>query len=80
MDLLLQAINELLCGEVLHTDIVLNSRLGRLRARFYEADAVIAEAHRDDGCVVLSIRMPASDFQRLVISERLDPQTLLAQR
>jgi GTPase len=80
MDLLLQAINELLCGEVVHADVVLNNRLGRLRARFYEADAVVAEAHREDGCVVLSIRMPASDFQRLVSGERLDPQELLAQR
>ncbi len=80
LDLLLQAINELLRGDVVHADIVLSNSLGRLRARFYEADAVVAETHREDGSVVLSIRMPASDFQRLVISERLDPQALLSQR
>lgn len=80
LDLLLQAINELLCGEVVRADIVLDSRLGRLRARLYEAAAVVAESHREDGSAVLSIRMPASDFQRLVIGEKLDPQALLAQR
>lgn len=80
LDLLLQAIGELLCGEVVRADVVLSNRLGRLRAKLYEADAVIAESHRDDGSAVLSIRMPASDFQRLVIGERLDPQELLARR
>jgi GTP-binding protein HflX len=61
-------------------DVVLGNQLGRLRARLYAAEAVVAESHREDGSAVLSIRMPASDFQRLVSSEQIDPQELLAQR
>jgi GTPase len=80
LDLLLQAIGELLCGDVVRADVVLGNQFGRLRARLYEAEAVVAESHREDGSAVLSIRMPASDFQRLVSSEQLDPQELLAQR
>jgi GTPase len=80
LDLLLQAIGELLCGDVVHADVVLGNQFGRLRARLYAAEAVVAESHREDGSAVLSIRMPASDFQRLVSSEQLDPQELLAHR
>jgi GTPase len=78
-DLLLQAIGELLSGDLVRGDVVLGNGMGRLRARLYEAGAVVAESHLEDGRAVLSIKMPASDFNRLASNENLDPQVLLAQ-
>lgn len=77
MELIAVAIAELLGRDVVAGEIVLDSGMGRLRARLYAAGAVLAEAHRDDGGIQLSIKMPAQDFQRLANSENLDAQTLL---
>jgi GTP-binding protein HflX len=77
-ELLLQALGELLGGEQVAADVVLSNSMGRLRARLYEAGAVLAENHLDDGRSVLSIKMPAGDFNRLASGEKLDPQALLA--
>jgi GTP-binding protein HflX len=77
MELIGAAIAELLGRDIVAGDIVLDGGMGRLRARLYAAGAVVAEAHRDDGGIQLSIKMPALDFQRLASSENLDAHTLL---
>ena len=77
-DLLVQAIGETLGGNMVAGDVVLNGAMGRLRSRLYEAGAVLAESYLEDGRSVLSIKMPAGDFNRLASGEKLDPQGLLA--
>ena len=79
-DLLAQAIGERLGTSMVAGDVVLSGAMGRLRARLYDAGAVLAESYLEDGRSVLSIKMPAGDFNRLASGEKLDPQRLLAAR
>ena len=80
LELIPQAIAELLGRDVVAGDIVLDPGKGRLRARLYAAGAVVSEAQREDGSALISIKMPALDFQRLALSEQLDANALLQQR
>ena len=80
LELIPQAIAELLGRDVIAGDLVLDPAKGRLRARLYAAGAVISEAQREDGSALLSIKMPALDFQRLALSEQLDAGALLQPR
>lgn len=77
LELISQAIAELLGRDIVAGDILLDPARGRLRARLYAAGAVIAEAQQEDGSALLSIKMPALDFQRLANSEQLTAETLL---
>ena len=77
LELIPQAIAELLGRDVVVGDVVIGAQMGRLRARLYAAGAVQGEAQRDDGSTLLTIRMPALDFQRLAAHEQLDPGQLL---
>ena len=45
---------------------------GRLRARLYARGAVTTETTGEDGKVVLQIKLPRLDFERLLQEERLD--------
>lgn len=76
LDLLSQALSEVLGDDVVHGDIVLGSESGRLRARLYAAGAVVDETQLDDGASRLSIRMPRQEFARLAAHEHFDPQRL----
>jgi GTPase len=80
LELIPQAIAELLGRDVIAGDLVLDPAKGRLRARLYAAGAVISEAQREDGSALLSIKMSALDFQRLALSEQLDAGALLQPR
>ncbi|MDB6063705.1 MAG: GTPase HflX [Verrucomicrobiaceae bacterium] len=77
LELIPQAIAELLGRDVVVGDVVIAAHMGRLRARLYEAGAVQSESQREDGSTLLTIKMPALDFQRLADHEKLDPQQLL---
>ena len=77
LELLNQALGELLGGDLVRGDLVLDSNCGRLRARLYAAGAVLAETRLDDGSSRLSIRMPAHEFQRLTSPETVRPALLL---
>ncbi len=77
LELIPQAIAELLGRDIVAGSIVLDPAWGRLRARLYAAGAVVAETQREDGSALLSIKMPALDFQRLAHSEHLDAGALL---
>jgi GTP-binding protein HflX len=75
-ELLLQALSELLSGDIAYGDLLIGADAGRLRARLYEAGAVLTETQLDDGRSRLSIRMPEGDFQRIASHERLNPDML----
>jgi GTP-binding protein HflX len=77
LDLLVQALGELLGGDMVRGDVMLDAGSGRLRARLYEAGAVVDETALDDGGSRLSIRMPRQEFLRIAAHEQLDPQALL---
>ncbi len=75
-DLLLQAIAELLGEEMVVARLLLSPAQGRLRAAFYQQQAVAAEHYREDGSSELSLRIPKGDLLRLVSAEGLSPGSL----
>lgn len=77
IELLHTALEENLAGSIAEIRCCLPSRLGRLRASLHQAGAVIAEHHREDGATIVDIRMPRSNWQRLLKAEGLTEQELL---
>lgn len=81
LELLQQAIAELLGGEMaqLHIELAagLAEGLGRLRAALYKQGAVLSEEHADDGASLLHIRLPRSDWRRLLSAEDFAEEALL---
>lgn len=78
LELLREALAQSLGGDMLRAELLLAPRLGRLRARLFDAGAVLDEHTAADGSSQLSIHMPAADYRRLVRAEQLDPDALLA--
>jgi GTP-binding protein HflX len=79
LELLRQAIAELLGEDLFVGTLRLPQRLGRLRAQFFELNAVQSEAHDEAGDILLAIRLPRAELNRLVSREGLTPQDFLAQ-
>ena len=69
LELLLEAIVELLGQDMVSQELHLAPAQGRLRAALYQLGAVEAEQHGDDGIAHLRVRMPRSDWNRFVASE-----------
>lgn len=63
---LLDAISELLVEDVIHERLRLPPSLGKLRALFYKAGAVIDEQQLDNGDAALEIRMQMRDWKQLL--------------
>ncbi|MFL0810397.1 MAG: GTPase HflX [Agarilytica sp.] len=76
LDLLLQAISELLHEEVLQAEIVLSAEQGSLRARLFRQNAVLEESYNDDGSSVLSVKLPFTDFKRALAAENISIDSL----
>lgn len=76
MDLLVQAVGELLSRDMVNETIHLPSSLGRLRSRFYSLNAVQEEHISPDGSMELQIRMPLADFNRILKAENISPHVL----
>lgn len=66
VELLFEAVTELLGEAMIEGDLILAPTDGRLRARLFEQHAVSAESYRDDGCSTLSVRIPQSDLMRIL--------------
>lgn len=79
LELLRQAIAELLGEDMFVGTLRLPQRLGRLRAQFFALNAVQGEAHDEAGDILLSIRLPRAELNRLVSREGMKPQDFLAQ-
>jgi GTP-binding protein HflX len=79
LELLRQAVAELLGEDLFIGTLRLPQRLGRLRAQFFELNAVQSEAHDEAGDTLLAIRLPRAELNRLVSREGLTPQDFLAQ-
>jgi GTP-binding protein HflX len=66
IDLLLQAIGELVAEDMVTVELDLLPSHGRLRAALYNMGAVTGEEHGDDGVARVSVRLPRADWNRLV--------------
>ncbi|WP_373185734.1 ribosome rescue GTPase HflX [Halopseudomonas sp.] len=69
LDLLAQAMSELLSVDVIQESVVLDPAEARLRAQFYEIGAVVGESIAEDGRQQLDLRLQRSDLNRLLKRE-----------
>jgi len=75
-ELLLQAISELLADEMVCDTYLLTPAMGRLRAMLYQSNSVVSELPIENGDLHLSIRIPRSDFLRLLKTENMTQDQL----
>jgi len=71
LDLLRQAVAELLSDDLFVGTLCLPQRLGRLRAQFFELGAVQRETHDEEGGSLLEVRLPRVELNRLISREGL---------
>ena len=71
LDLVRQAIAELLGNDLFVGTLRLPQRLGRLRAQFFELSAVQRETHDEEGGSLLEVRLPRIELNRLISREGL---------
>lgn len=71
IELLQQAIIELLADDMLQGRLTLNPSQGKVRARLFQLGAIQAEEYSDSGDILLDIRLPRQDFERLSKQEHL---------
>lgn len=76
VDLLLQAINELLVPTLVEGELSLQPQQSQLRARFFELGAVQAESYDEAGCCQLKIKLPEKDFNQLLAAFELTNEDL----
>lgn len=79
LDLLRQAIAELLGNDLFVGTLRLSQALGRLRAQLFELGAVQSETHDEQGGSVLQVRVPRVELHRLVSREGFQPNEFLQQ-
>ncbi len=79
LELLRQAVAELLGEDLFVATLQLPQRLGRLRAQFFALGAVQSEEHDESGRSLLAVRLPRVELNRLVSREGLEPQTFIEQ-
>ena len=70
LELLLQAIAELVGQDMVSEQVTLNPDQGKLRAALYQLGAVETEQHSEDGMAHLSVRLPRADWNRLMSVEQ----------
>jgi GTP-binding protein HflX len=77
MDLLLQAVVERVPKTVVHSQVHLKPDQGAFRAALYSHKAVLSEQTDELGSINLEIRLPESDFLRLLNNSGLKLQDLV---
>ncbi|MGX5915324.1 ribosome rescue GTPase HflX [Aliidiomarina sp. Khilg15.8] len=66
IDLLLQALQERLSKQMVSEYLRLPPAEGKLRSQLYQLDCIESEQILDDGDMLVSVRMPAVEWQRLL--------------
>ena len=79
LELLEQAIAELLGEDLFVGTLRLPQKFGRLRAQFFAQGAVQSEAHDEGGETLLTIRLQRIELNRLISREGLQSDEFLAQ-
>ena len=77
LELIGEAIAELVDSDALHQCLLLAPEQGRLRARLYAANAVLSECAAEGGSSRLEIRASKADLMRLLYHEVDDPEKFL---
>lgn len=79
LELIEQAIAELLADDLFVGTLRLPQQLARLRAQFFALGAVQSERHDDIGSSVLAVRLPRVELNRLVSREGMEPEVFIEQ-
>ncbi len=79
LDLVRQAVAELLGNDLFVGTLCLPQKLGRLRAQFFELGAVQRETHDEQGGSVLAVRLPRIELNRLISREGLQVNEFIEQ-
>ncbi|ANC05261.1 MULTISPECIES: ribosome rescue GTPase HflX [Pseudomonas] len=79
LELVGQAIAELLGDDLFVGTLRLEQRLARLRAQFFELGAVQGEEHDEQGSSLLSVRLPRVELNRLISRAGLEPEVFIEQ-
>lgn len=79
LELVGQAIAELLGDDLYVGTLCLEQRFARLRAQFFALGAVQSEEHDEEGRSLLSVRLPRVELNRLVSREGMEPQVFVEQ-
>lgn len=79
LELVGQAIAELLGDDLYVGTLRLEQRLARLRAQFFALGAVQGEEHDEEGRSLLSVRLPRVELNRLVSREGMEPELFIEQ-
>ena len=69
IELLREALCELLPGQIIHCQAILKPEQGKLRATLYSMGAVLAEATDESGNHLLQLRIRREDYHRLFAEE-----------
>ncbi|WP_448218868.1 ribosome rescue GTPase HflX [Endozoicomonas sp. 2B-B] len=77
LELIGQAITELLGNDMIQGRLMLQANQGKVRARLYQMGAIQTEEYSDKGELLLDIRMPRSDFERVAKQEGLQTGCLI---
>ncbi len=76
IELLFEAVAELLGNEMVQQKLRLPPQQGRLRARLYQQNAIINEGYGEDGSSELEVRIPKADLMRILSAEQLEFEKL----
>jgi len=79
LELVGQAVAELLGDDLFVGTLCLEQRFARLRAQFFALGAVQSEEHDEEGRSLLSVRLPRVELNRLVSREGMEPQVFVQQ-
>ncbi|QCI14866.1 GTPase HflX [Pseudomonas putida] len=79
LELVGQAVAELLGDDLFVGILCLEQRFARLRAQFFALGAVQSEEHDEEGRSLLSVRLPRVELNRLVSREGMEPQVFVQQ-
>jgi len=79
LDLVRQAIAELLGHDMFVGTLRLGQQLGRLRAQFFALGVVHSEEHDEEGGSLLAVRIPQVELNRLISREGMDPSEFIEQ-
>ncbi|ANC83824.1 ribosome rescue GTPase HflX [Pseudomonas putida] len=79
LELVGQAVAELLGDDLFVGTLCLEQRFARLRAQFFAWGAVQSEEHDEEGRSLLSVRLPMVELNRLVSREGMEPQVFVQQ-
>lgn len=77
LELLREALAEILSGDIVEAEITLGPSQGRLRARLYALNAIQSEQMSEAGDFRLQLRLPKVDWQRFLAAESLSEANLL---